>query len=331
VSIDDPARRTPITIVTGFLGAGKTTLINRILTEGHGRRVAVVENEFGEVGIDGALVMGADEEIFELNNGCVCCAVRGDLIRTVTALTSRRLPFDRIIIETSGLADPAPVIQTFLVDHELMARCRLDAIVTVVDARHASTYLGPAPANGDLGVALRQVAVADRVVVSKSDLVPPGESRAVERRLRSLNPSAELIRGSFGEVPLGSILDVQDADLGVRAWLAEPTPSTDDHGHSDELSSIGIEFAEELDGQRFLIWLRTLVREHGASLLRTKGVVALAGQDARLVFHSVHMVLDIQQGLGWESDEARGSRMVFIGRDLDHLGLRSAVAACTVL
>jgi G3E family GTPase len=210
------SERIPVTVLTGFLGAGKTTLLNRILTEHHGQRIAVIENEFGEIGIDQALVIKTDEEIFEMNNGCICCTVRGDLIRVLGNLMKRRDKFDRIVVETTGMANPGPVAQTFFVDEDVQADFRLDGIVTLVDAKHLDLHLGQQEE------AHEQVAFADVIVVNKIDLVDPAALDDLEHRLRGINAMAKIVRGSHAEVPLGDVLDVGGFDLD-RALATRPT------------------------------------------------------------------------------------------------------------
>lgn len=242
--------RIPVTVLTGFLGSGKTTLLNRVLREQHGMRIAVVENEFGEVGIDDALVIDSDEEIFEMNNGCICCTVRGDLIRILGALARRRDRFDRVLIETTGLADPAPVAQTFFVDADVAASFRLDAIVTLVDARHAREHLDEIKPDGVENESIEQVAFADRLLLNKVDLVSEAELNDLERRLRQINATAPILRTSFAHAPLASILDVGAFDLD-RVLEVDPVfLEQSEHMHDLSVTSVGIERPGELDEER---------------------------------------------------------------------------------
>ena len=313
----------PVTVLTGYLGAGKTTLLNRILSEDHGKRFAVIVNEFGEVGIDNDLVVGADEEVFEMNNGCICCTVRGDLIRIVHALMKRKDKFDSIIIETTGLADPAPVAQTFFVDDEVRESTRLDAIVTVADARHLIQRLGDTPE------AQEQVAFADVILLNKTDLVTPSELELVERRIRSINRFAKIHRTTRCGVPLDHVLDRGAFDL-QRVLEVEPDflDGEHHHHHDDGISSLSLTTDRPVDGDKFTEWMRGLVAEIGPDILRSKGILALKDEPKRFVFQGVHMLLEGELQRPWRNDEARQSRLVFIGRKLDTERLRAGFEAC---
>jgi G3E family GTPase len=350
----------PVTVLTGYLGAGKTTLLNRILSEDHGKRYAVIVNEFGEIGIDGDLVVGADEEVFEMNNGCVCCTVRGDLIRVLQGLMKRQANakrgFDAIVVETTGLADPGPVAQTFFVDEDVKARTRLDSVTTVFDARH-----GPATLD-ESKEAREQVAFADQIVLNKSDLVDEAELARIETRLRSLNPMARIHRAVRSNVSLDAVLGRGGFDL-ERITALEPEFLNPPHGeaghvhgpdcdhdhddhdhhhdhdhhahegprghqHQDDIAGVSLRLERPLDGGKFTRWLNELLQTKGQDILRAKGILNVAGEDRRLVFQAVHMMLEGDLQRPWRDDEPRESRMVFIGRGLDEADLRKSLEAC---
>jgi G3E family GTPase len=318
----------PVTVLTGFLGSGKTTLLNHILTEHHGKRIAVIENEFGEIGIDDALVIDAEEEIFEMNNGCICCTVRGDLIRILGNLIRRRDRFDHILVETTGLADPAPVAQTFFVDEEMRTQLRLDAIVTMVDARHIAQHLDDEKPEGVENEAIEQLAFADRIVINKTDLVTDDELAVVEERVRSINGLAEVLHGTYGRIDLDRILDVGGFDLD-RALELDPAFLEDgEHQHDQTVTSVGIELPGEVDVKRLNDWLGWLLSEKGADIFRMKGILAVKGDDRRHVFQGVHMLFDGQPDRAWQPGEARVNRLVFIGRNLDRGEISARFQAC---
>lgn len=322
--------RVPVTVITGFLGSGKTTLVNRILTENHGRRIAVIENEFGEVGIDDALVLDAEEEIFEMNNGCICCTVRGDLIRILGALMRRRDRFDQILIETTGLADPAPVAQTFFVDDEIRERLRLDAIVTVIDAAHVLHHLDEIKPDGVENEAVEQVAFADRMLLNKTDLVDEGRLVTVEKRLRSINRGADIVRTQNAKVDLDKVLDIGAFDL-QRVLTDDPAfLAQDDHQHDQTVSSVGFKIDGDIDVDKLNSWLGELLSSKGVDIFRSKGILALDGEQRQYVFQGVHMLFDGTEGRPWGDSEERTNRLVFIGRNLDRAELESAFRACLV-
>ena len=322
--------RVPVTVITGFLGSGKTTLLNHVLTAQHGKRIAVIENEFGEIGIDDALVIDAQEEIFEMNNGCICCTVRGDLIRILGNLMKRRDRFDHILIETTGLADPAPVAQTFFVDDEVRSQLSLDAIVTVVDAKHLIAHLDDDKPEGVENEAVEQLAFADRVLINKVDLVDAAELAEVERRVRSINATAELIHSERSRVDLDRILGVGAFDLS-RVLETDPTFLDEtEHQHDQSVTSVGIEMDGAVDVAKVNDWLGWLLGTKGTDIFRMKGVLNVQGDTRRFVFQGVHMLFDGEPDRAWEEGEARTNRLVFIGRDLDRQELTDRFAACVV-
>ena len=312
----------PVTVLTGFLGAGKTTLLNRILTEQHGNRYAVIVNEFGEEGIDNDLVVDADEEVFEMNNGCICCTVRGDLIHILGGLMKRADKFDAIIVETTGLADPAPVAQTFFVDQDVADRTRLDAIVTVADAVHLDNQLG------EHHEAEEQIAFADIVLLNKTDLVEVEGLGRVEDRIRRINPYTKIIRTEHCAANLDEVLGLKAFSLD-RVLEVEPDflTSDHDHEHDDDVKSISLVADAPLDLDKFQTWFGQLLQTRGQDILRSKGILDFKGKDDRYVFQGVHMLMDGAPMGAWP-EGSRQSRLVFIGRDLDTMGLEDGFAAC---
>jgi len=353
------ADKIPVTVLTGYLGAGKTTLLNRILTEPHGRKFAVIVNEFGEIGIDNELVVGADEEIFEMNNGCICCTVRGDLIRIIEGLLKRRGKFDSIIVETTGLADPAPVAQTFFVDADVKEAAALDAIVTVADAKWLSDRLKDAPE------AKNQIAFADVILLNKIDLVSADELAEVEGRIRAINPYAKLHKTTKSNVPIEDVLNRNAFDL-QRILDIEPDfleaedhdhhghdhhdrghhhdhdhghehQHAHDHGHDhkglkhyhdEEMQSLSVSIDGDVDAEKFLTWVNDYVQREGGSILRSKGILAFKDEPRRFVYQGVHMMLDGDLQREWKPDEKRVSRIVFIGRHLKEDEIRAGFLAC---
>ena len=338
------SQKIPVTVLTGYLGAGKTTLLNRILSENHGKKYAVIVNEFGEIGIDNDLIIGADEEVFEMNNGCVCCTVRGDLVRIMEGLMRRKGKFDAIIVETTGLADPAPVAQTFFVDEDVQKNARLDAVVTVADAKWLSDRLKDAPE------AKNQIAFADVIVLNKTDLVSKGELAEVEARIRGINPYAKLHRTERCKVALADVLERGAFDLD-RILDIEPDflevddhdhHHDDDHGHDhhhhhghglkhyhdEDMQSLSLKTDKALDPTKFMPWLQNLVQTEGQKILRSKGILAFTGDDDRYVFQGVHMMLEGDHQRKWKDDEPRQSRLVFIGRELPEQAIRDGFESC---
>jgi G3E family GTPase len=359
------SQKIPVTVLTGYLGAGKTTLLNRILTEPHGMKFAVVVNEFGEIGIDNELIVGADEEVFEMNNGCICCTVRGDLIRIIEGLMKRRDKFDAIIVETTGLADPAPVAQTFFMDQDVQDKARLDAVVTVADAMWLKDRLKDAPE------AKNQIAFADVILLNKTDLVTPEQLREVEARIRAINPYAKLHKTVKAAVNIKDVLGRNAFDLD-RILEIEPAfldkddhhhhdhdhhdhdhtgPDCDhpshkhdhhDHGHShaghshgglkhyhdEDMQSVALEIPGDVDPEKFMPWINDLVQTDGATILRSKGILAFKGEPKRFVFQGVHMILDGDLQRDWKDGEKRTSKIVFIGRELKRTEIEKGFRAC---
>jgi G3E family GTPase len=322
--------RVPVTVVTGFLGSGKTTLVNYILSENHGKRIAVIENEFGEIGIDDALVIDAEEEIFEMNNGCICCTVRGDLIRILGTLMKRKDKFDYILVETTGLADPAPVAQTFFVDDEIRNQLRLDAIITVVDAKHLALHLFEEKEVGIENEALEQLAFADRVLVNKIDLVSEEELLRVEGQIRSINAGASIVRTQMSKVDLDWVLNVHAFELSRVLEVDPQFLDETEHLHDQSITSVGIEADGAVDLEKINDWLGWLLREKGVDIFRMKGIINVKDFDKRFVFQGVHMLFDGQPDREWGVGERRNNKMIFIGRNLDRAELNSRFAACLV-
>lgn len=318
----------PVTILTGFLGAGKTTLLNRILTEEHGQRIAVIENEFGEAGVDNDLLIQGEEQIVEMNNGCICCTVRGDLVRILGELADKRdqgdVQFERVIIETTGLADPAPVAQTFFVEPNIGEYYLLDAVITVVDAKHAMMQLA------ECHEAEEQVGFADRLLVSKTDLISPEELTQLETRLRAINARAPIAYVHFGETNIHDILDIRGFNL--NAILAIEPDFLDDvsHEHDAGITSFVYRSEHALDAARIIAFMDALISNYGKDLLRYKGIVNIAGCDRKIIYQGVHMLLADSIGVPWAADEPRASVLVFIGRNLPKQEIQEALDSCRV-
>ena len=356
------AKPIPVTVLTGYLGSGKTTLLNRILTENHGRKYAVIVNEFGEIGIDNDLIVESDEEIYEMNNGCICCTVRGDLIRVVEGLMRRPGRFDAIIVETTGLADPVPVAQTFFMDDDVRAKTQLDAVVALVDAKHLPLRLK------DSREAEDQLAFADVVLLNKTDLVTPEEVRKIEDTVRAINPSARIYHTERSNVDLKKILDLGAFDL-ERALENDPQflqhghedhvcgPDCDhDHDHHDHdhhhhhhdhehhghdhhhdhapsdihdvtVQSISLR-AGEMNPKKFFPWIEKITQTQGPNILRLKGIIAFDQDDERYVVQGVHMIIEGNHQRAWKEGEKRESKLVFIGRELDRKKIEESFLAC---
>lgn len=341
--MSDAQAQIPVTVLTGYLGSGKTTLLNRILSEDHGKRYAVIVNEFGEIGIDNDLIVESDEEIYEMNNGCICCTVRGDLIRTVETLMRRPGRFDAILVETTGLADPAPVAQTFFMDDDVRAKTKLDAVVALVDAKHLPLRLK------DSREAADQIAFADVVVLNKTDLVSEDELRQVEASIRRINPSARIHRTERSAVNLTDVLDRGAFDL-KRALDNDPHFLDNDHDHEhshdhddhdhhhahehahSHIEESGVKSISlrggDMDPKKFFPWLEKTTQMDGPSILRLKGIIAIKDDPERYVVQGVHMIIEGDHQRAWKDGEKRESRLVFIGRELDEERLRRTFEAC---
>jgi G3E family GTPase len=340
----------PVTVLTGYLGAGKTTLLNRILSEPHGKKYAVIVNEFGEIGIDNDLVVGADEEVFEMNNGCICCTVRGDLVRILDGLMRRKGKFDAIIVETTGLADPAPVAQTFFIDENVGRRTKLDAVVTVADAKWLNDRLKDAPE------AKNQIAFADVILINKTDLVSSEQLDEVEARIRAINPYAKVHKTERAQIALNEVLGRNAFDLD-RILDIEPEflegdghdhdHHDHDHGHhhdhdhhhahhsgglkhyhDEDMQSVSLKTDRPLNPDTFFPWVQNLVQTEGPNILRCKGILSFKDDDQRFVFQGVHMILDGDHQRPWKKEEKRDSRIVFIGRNLPEEQIRQGFENC---
>jgi G3E family GTPase len=329
----------PVTVLTGFLGSGKTTLLNHILTAAHGKKIAVIENEFGEVGIDDALLaknakMQSEEQIFEMMNGCICCTVRQDLITVLQKLAKRvrsgKLKLDAIVIETTGMADPAPVAQTFFVDDEVKAFARLDGIVTMVDAKHIEQHLDEEKPEGAENEAVEQVAFADRLLLNKCDLVTDEkELERITKRLRDINKFAPVQRCTNSQVSVDSVLDIKGFDLARTLEMDPEFLNTDgSHEHDSSVTSLGINTPGSLDLDLIQAWVGDLLQNKGTDIFRMKGVLSIAGHDSKFVYQAVHMIFNGNFTEPWDADEPRVNKLTFIGKNLDHEELKQGFMAC---
>jgi G3E family GTPase len=352
------SEKIPVTVLTGYLGAGKTTLLNRILSEPHGKKYAVIVNEFGEIGIDNDIIVGADEEVFEMNNGCICCTVRGDLVRILDGLMRRKGKFDAIIVETTGLADPAPVAQTFFVDENVGRKTRLDAVVTVADAKWLNDRLKDAPE------AKNQIAFADVILINKTDLVTPEELKEVEARIRGINPYAKVHKTERAQIALDQVLGRNAFDLDRILDIEPDFLGGDDHDHDhhhhhhdhehehghdhhhdhdhehahshgglkhyhdEDMQSISLRSDKPLNPDKFFPWVQDLVQKEGPNILRCKGILSFKDDNERFVFQGVHMILDGDHQRPWKDGETRNSRIVFIGRNLPGKMIAEGFESC---
>ncbi|MEC2072250.1 CobW family GTP-binding protein [Alkalihalophilus marmarensis] len=316
----------PVTILTGYLGAGKTTLLNRILTEKHQKKIAVIVNEYGEVGIDNQLVVDSEEEIVEMNNGCICCTVRGDLIKILRTLhysmEQGRMHFDQVIIETTGLADPAPVAQTFFVDELLSDVFEVDSIITVVDSKHITKHLDKKDE------AQEQIAFADVIIFNKQDLIREEEIMKLEARVSQMNPTAKRLYAENCQIPLGDILNIHTFNVDHKLNVNPHFLDDHHHHHDDRVSSIAFTEERPLDMGKVDRWMSYLVQEKGEDLLRYKGILNIEGMKERIVFQGLHMLFTGKPDKKWSEGEKRKTELVFIGRNLDKIELENQFREC---
>ena len=322
----------PVTILTGFLGSGKTTLLNHILRENHGKRIAIIENEFGEISIDSDLVVSSDEEIYEMVNGCICCvaSVRGDLLDVIRKLMSRRDRLDYILVETSGLADPMPVAQAFFVDDAVLDEVALDAIVTLIDSKHIEQHLDDIRYDGINSQAVDQIVSADRIIVNKVDLVDESTIERIEGRIRKFNQRSEIDRSSYAEVNLDAILGIQAFEISQRA-ASDPSFLEDHyvHSHDPDVETCSVRIGGELDLGMVEEAARGIATDYGDDLLRWKGVLAIAENDRRVALQGVHRIFEIHDLDRWDGPH-RDSRAVFIGKNLDREDLAGRLSRCAI-
>lgn len=313
--------RIPATVITGYLGAGKTTLLNRVLAGQHGKKIAVIVNEFGEIGIDGDLLEHSDEEIVELNNGCICCTIRGDLIRIINTLLQRKQPIDHLIIETTGLADPGPIIQSFFIDELLANHFKLSAIVTLVDALHINHHIHSSEAG-------EQIAFADLIVINKTDLVDEPELSQLRHQLRSINALAPMVSTTHAELDVLEIIQMNSFDIANALSIDPEILDEETHDHDQDITSVSLSFEGVVNGERFNRWIYQFTQQHGADVFRSKGILNLNDAPRRFVFQGVHMTLDGRPGRPWGPEETRVNQLVFIGRHLNAERIQHDLDAC---
>jgi len=329
------AKVVPVTVLTGFLGSGKTTLMNHILDDQtHGMKFAVIENEFGEVGIDeNILSENIDEEVIEVMNGCICCTVRGDLVEALKRLYKRCETFDGIIIETTGLADPAPVVQTFFVDEDVKKMYKLDSVITVADSKYIVERLDEEKPEGVENEAVEQVVFADKIILNKVDLAKDeDELKTIEDRMKKLNPHAPILRCNYSKIHPKELLNINAFDLD-RVLDFEPDFLDDpdaEHMHDERVKSTSVKVEEEVNVSMLMNWIQRLITQDGANLYRYKGVIAVKGMDQKFVFQGVGMMFTGDFKGSWKTNETRSSSFVFIGKNLDIEFLKAGFKACIV-